>query len=437
MLREKLKVLFIVEQCNPEWSSVPLEGFRYYTAISRLAEVTLVTHECNRAALNRAGANGETVIIRESRAGQIYGKLAGQMSEFRGRINWPMRHALTYPAYAEFDWRVFQQLGEAVARKSYDVVHAFTPILPRYPVSILKACENTPFLLGPVNGGLRFPAGFEGIARKEFNRFNSLRGFANFIPGYRRTYQQADKILAGSSATFLMLQKMHAIGGDRLELFHENGVQSEFFLDRAPRDDGAIRLLFVGRLVPYKCADLVIEAMNSLPADIRSRATLTIVGDGPEREHLEKVAESLGLASQVTISGWVPQERTLEFYRQADIFCFPSVREFGGAVVLEAMASGLPCIVADYGGIAEYVTEGTGYRIALDSREHLRSQMARHIEDLARNRDLLNGMSAKAAERARDFKWDSKARRMVTIYEALTERKRVVNASSKVARGPA
>jgi len=161
MPRETLKVLLIVEQCNPEWASVPLEGFRYYTALSRLADVTLVTHDRNEAALARAGVTGETVVIRESRSGQIYSKLAGWLSESRGYINWPVRHALSYPSYAEFNRRVSMKFGEVVSRGSYDVVHVFTPILPRYPVRIVGACRNTPFILGPVNGGLPFPAGFD------------------------------------------------------------------------------------------------------------------------------------------------------------------------------------------------------------------------------------------------------------------------------------
>ena len=420
---EKLKVLLIIEQCNPEWSSVPLEGFRYYTALSRFADVTLVTHKRNEAALGRAGVV-EAIMIPESRAGQIWGMVAGLLSEFRGYINWPLRHALSYPAYAEFDWRVFHKFGDAVARGSYDVVHVFTPILPRYPVSMVKAPGDTPLVLGPVNGGLPFPAGFDDIARREFDRFNFLRGFARHIPGFRRTYQCVDKVLAGSSATFQSLQKAFPGSDDRFELLHENGVQDEFFVERAARRDHGIRLLFVGRLVPYKCADAVIEAMHRLPPDIRSDATLTIVGDGPERQRLETTAQDLGLAGQVTFAGWVRQEQTLEYYRNADIFCFPSIREFGGAVVLEAMASGLPCIVADYGGIAEYVVEGTGYRLGLESREQLRAGLTRHIEDLARDGELLAAMSRKAAERAREFTWDCKARRTINIYETLRERKR-------------
>ena len=334
---------------------------------------------------------------------------------------------MSYPSYAEFNWRVSAKFGEAVSRGGYDVVHVFTPILPRYPVKIVEDCRKTPFILGPVNGGLPFPAGFDDIAKKEFNRFTFLRNAARFIPGYRRTYERADKVLAGSGATFRSLQKAFSRAGDRLELLHENGVQSEFFVDREPRSDRTVRLLFVGRLVPYKCADVVIQAMNLLSPEVRSRATLTIVGDGPEREILERTARELGLGGQVTFAGWVPQERTLEFYRQSDMFCFPSIREFGGAVVLEAMAAGLPCIVADHGGIAEYVSDGAGYRLALDSREQLRCRLAARIEELARNGELLASMSARATERAREFTWDGKARRTVKIYETLIERKRREN----------
>lgn len=438
MPQGKLKVLLIVEQCNPEWASVPLEGFRYYSALGRLVDVTLVTHERNRHALARAGVADNTVIISESRAAQHCSRLADRLSERRGYINWPIRHALSYPVYAEFDWRVFRKLSSAVERSTYDVVHAFTPILPRYPVRMIEACRHTPFVLGPVNGGLSFPGGFELVAKKEFDRFSFLRDFARFLPGYRRTYQRADKILAGSRATLRMLQKLHADTGGQIELLHENGVDLEFFADGVrPHPDGLLRLLFVGRLVPYKCADVVIEALSLLAGEIRRCTTLTIVGDGPEREGLEKQTRSLGLAGQVRFAGWVPQEQTPDFYRQSDLFCFPSVREFGGAVVLEAMAAGLPCIVADYGGIAEYVTEDTGFRIALDSREHLLRQMVCHIEALARNRELLAGMSVKAVARARGFTWDSKARRTVNIYENLIERKRAEDSPKLAERGSA
>lgn len=418
-----LKVLLIIEQCNPEWPSVPLEGFRYYEAICRLADVTLVTHERNRAALTRAGVGAGTVFIQESVTLARYFQVVRRLAVRGGRVNWPMLYALGYPVYAEFNRRVFRDFSGPVCRGHYDVVHAFSPILPRYPVKLVEACHRTPFLLGPVNGGLPFPRGFGEIARKEFSRFNFLRAFSRAIPGYRATYQKADKVLAGSSATEGMLRRMFGIQDGRIELFHENGVAASSFGKRTPRAPGdPIGLLFVGRLVPFKCADAAIDAFQKAAPGVPM--TLTIVGDGPERSRLEDQARRMGVADRVSFAGWVPHERIVDFCRRADIFCFPSIREFGGAVVLEAMAAGLPCIVTDYGGIAEYVTDDSGFRIAPHSREDIVRKMARHIEDLARSADLRNRMSAAAVSRAREFEWSRKAQRIVEIYANLSERKR-------------
>src|SRR5436305_8703997 len=101
MTSTRLKVLLIIEQCNPEWTSVPLVGYRYYTALSRLADVTLVTHERNQAALARAANGGGYVIIPESRPSQRYYRAVARVTERGGHVNWPIRHALSYPIYAE------------------------------------------------------------------------------------------------------------------------------------------------------------------------------------------------------------------------------------------------------------------------------------------------------------------------------------------------
>ena len=425
-----LKVLLIIEQCNPEWPSVPLEGFRYYEAISHLVDVTLVTHERNRAALTRAGVDAGAVFIQESVALARYFQVVRRLAVRGGAVNWPILYALGYPVYAEFNRRVFRDFRGSVSRGDYDVVHAFSPILPRYPVKLIEACQRTPFLLGPVNGGLPFPRGFGEIAHKEFSRFNFLRAFSQVIPGYRATYQKADKVLAGSSATEGMLRRMFGIEDDRIELLHENGVAASSFgqpTSRAPGDP--IVLLFAGRLTPFKCADVVIDAFQK--AASRIPLILTIVGDGPERSRLEDQARRMGVADRVRFAGWVQHEQMVEFYRRADIFCFPSIREFGGAVVLEALAAGLPCIVTDYGGIAEYVTDDCGFRIAPHSREDVVRKMARHIEDLAQSADVRKRMSAAAVDRAREFEWSRKGQRIFEIYADLLERKRAAQKDSR------
>lgn len=427
MVNEKLKVLLIVEQCNPEWSSVPLEGYKYFQGISKLVDATLVTHIRNQPAIEKIPEHDRNQIfyISESPLTQKYYNLMAALT-LKGRNNWPLANALGYPIYAEFNRQVYQQFKDRILQGEFDLVHALTPMMPRYPVKAVKACQKTPFLLGPVNGGVPFPPGFQKVARQEYAYLNFLRAIGRaVIPGYVATYKKADKVLAGSTYTLNLLKKLFAIPDRKIELFYENGIAKDFLTaTKSARTDDYVRLLFVGRLVPYKCPDVVIEAISRLTPEIQNKIRLDIVGDGSERELLEARVRELNLEKIVTLVGWVNQQQTLEYYRQADIFCFPSVREFGGAVVLEAMACGLPCIVANNGGIGEYVTEETGFKIEPISREYLTQELTEKIKVLVTDEALRSSMSAKAVERAKEFEWDNKASKIVEIYKQLIAAKK-------------
>jgi glycosyltransferase involved in cell wall biosynthesis len=426
MKKNRLKLLLIIEQCNPEWPSVPLVGYCFYKHISQLVDTTLITHARNKKALEKAHPDRDIVYISESSFIRKYYKIAEKLSKIGDKIIWPLYNTLTYPIYGEFNNLVYARFKESILNGNYDVVHAITPILPRYPVKAIKACKNTPFIIGPVNGGVPFPEGFQSVARQEFSYFNFLRSIGRLIiPGYRETYKGADYILSGSTYTLNFIKDLFAIESGKIELLYENGIDNSF-LKKEPKDaeisnrvDAKINLLFVGRLVPYKGADILIEAINTLEPTIRNKVRLTIVGDGPERNPLETQVQKMNLGDKVVFTGWIKQQDTLKYYDDSDIFCFPSVREFGGAVVLEAMANGLPCIVINNGGIAEYVTEETGFRIDPVSRDYVVQELSVCIQKLVQNQLLRHNMSRKAIQRAKEFSWSAKADAIVTIYNKL------------------
>ena len=174
-------------------------------------------------------------------------------------------------------------------------------------------------------------------------------------------------------------------------------------------------------LVPYKSADAIIDALHNLSDKIKQQIHLTIVGDSSERVNLENQIESLNLGNIVTLTGWINQQETAKYYRESDIFCFPSIREFGGAVVIEAMAKSLPCIVVNNGGIGEYVTEKTGFKIEPLSREYLVQEMANNITVLVENEDFRSSMSMELIARAKEFEWSNKVKQIVNIYEELRQ----------------
>ncbi|HEY9908535.1 MAG TPA: glycosyltransferase family 4 protein [Thermosynechococcaceae cyanobacterium] len=415
----RLKILLIVEACNPEWSSVPLVGYRFFHAISQLADVTLVTHERNRSALEKLNEAAEIVYVRESWLMSKYYHYIVSLAS-KTKVIWQLYHALGFPIYAEFNNSVYQKFKDKIRRGEYDLVHAMTPMEPRYPVKTIKACTTTPFVLGPVNGGVPFPPGFRQIAKREFAALNFLRTVGRvLIPGYAETYKRASRVLAGSTYTLNLVKGLFNLSSDRLELFYENGVLSSFQPLKQVAKGNVVNLLFVGRLVPYKCADVLVEAISRLDRATQARVRLAIVGDGEERANLEQLTRTLQLEGTVHFSGWVTQDEILKYYQEADLFCFPSIREFGGAVVLEAMVCGLPCIVANNGGIGEYVTDETGVRIEPTSREYLTEELSRHIKRLVEDEPLRRQMSERSIDRMREFTWEAKAKRMIRLYEDL------------------
>ena len=218
---------------------------------------------------------------------------------------------------------------------------------------------------------------------------------------------------------------MFSLSDEQINLFYENGISQDFLegAETGKCHDDKANLLFVGRLVPYKGADMLIEAISKLPKEIQNQIKLTIVGDGSEITNLKAMVQEFGLENLVTFTGWIKQQETLEFYQKSDIFCFPSVREFGGAVVLEAMACGLPCIVVNNGGIGEYVTEETGFKIDPDSKEYVTQQLANKIGTLVTDEQLRKQMSANSVERVREFEWGYKAEKIVEIYQKMIAQK--------------
>jgi glycosyltransferase involved in cell wall biosynthesis len=168
--------------------------------------------------------------------------------------------------------------------------------------------------------------------------------------------------------------------------------------------------------VPYKGADLIIEAMADSKA-LRC-CNLVVVGDGPQRGALEEQVRRRGLEDNVRIAGWVSQPRLASELGTAQAFVFPSLREFGGGVVLEALAKGLPSVVVDYGGPAELVTPECGELLPMQPRAKLIASLRQSMERLVADPARCRAMGAAACRRVRDhFTWDVKAERIVQMYK--------------------
>ncbi len=180
---------------------------------------------------------------------------------------------------------------------------------------------------------------------------------------YGELFDQADAILATSD---YIRGRLVSLGCNARVDVVPSGIRLERFPFRGPRpdehQDDELRLLFIGRLVPYKGLDVALRAVALLKEAGRLRPpTLTVIGDGPARAELEDLARSLGVGEQVTFLGARDRDFVLEALQRADVLVAPSrTTEAGqaeglGNVVKEALAVGLEVAVSDNGGLPEVV----------------------------------------------------------------------------------
>jgi len=236
-----------------------------------------------------------------------------------------------------------------------------------------------------------------------------MRDLYRYLPFARSTYAKAAAIIAGSSHTF------EEFAAYREKLFFvpgENGIDPALFNGRVRPGascKGKLRLIFVGRLIPLKACDLALRAAAEL---LRAGvAHFTVVGDGPERESLQQLAKSLGIDNAVTFTRWLTSSDTLAQLQQADVLVFPSLREFGGAVIFEALAIGAVPVVTDFGGPGDIVNPQVGYKIALMNEDDLILKLGSVLRHLADDRNHLETLRREGMAYAREhLTWDGKAR---------------------------
>jgi glycosyltransferase involved in cell wall biosynthesis len=146
--------------------------------------------------------------------------------------------------------------------------------------------------------------------------------------------------------------------------------------------------------------------------------TLDIVGDGPQMPKLRETVARENLQHAVTLPGWVKHELVQDRLIDADILTFPSIREFGGGVALEAMAVGVVPVVTNYGGLGELVSNSTGFRIEMGTRTEIIGRLRETLEMLARHPERIDQKSDAAYQRAhRQFSWSAKAKQTLAIYD--------------------
>jgi 2-deoxystreptamine N-acetyl-D-glucosaminyltransferase/2-deoxystreptamine glucosyltransferase len=248
-------------------------------------------------------------------------------------------------------------------------------------------------------------------------RARLLRGLGGHLE--RSALRRADAVLVLTGRTAAAL-RADGVTPERV-VVNPSGFDPALF--RGPFDDvfpglGRPRIGYVGRLAAQKRADLLVEAFGRM----RGTASLVLVGDGPGRDLVHRLVAASPARDRITEVGFVEHTAVPAVLASLDVLVLPSAYEEMGSVLTEAMASGLPVVASDVGGIPEVVRhEETGLLVPPGDVDALAGALDRLVADP----ELRGRLAAGARDHARGYAWPHLAGRVAALYTEVLGRRAV------------
>jgi glycosyltransferase involved in cell wall biosynthesis len=297
------------------------------------------------------------------------------------------------------------------AVKSSKIVHAHGhPYLTSLTAAKLAKLCNKPFVLTQHNTFIDYNSVFDHVER------------LNDLTVGKQNLDEADKIIVISNATKDYVLRLGAkpskvkviYNGVDLARFRPIVGKREEMRKKLGIPQNAIVVLTVRRLVYKNGVDTLIDAAN-IAVKKNPRIVFLVVGKGPDMESVKLQSAQLGIETNFRLAGFVSDQDLPSYYNIADLFVLPSKSGEGlPLVALEAMATGLPVIATDVGGIREILMEDYGKLVAPNKSELLAKAVLDFATiDFSSRRGELRSMVEKR------YSWDANVERLVEIYEEL------------------
>ncbi len=397
-------------------------GWNVVQQLARFHEVWVLTHFENQGAIEKGLSQDK-----HARLHFCYLGLPGVLERLKSVQGGIQFYAYLWQLRAYFvARRIHRQVG-------FDVFHHVT-YANDWMASYIGALLPTPYLRGPGGGAHRTPRAFlreYPFSARLWERFRAVMQWAFrhdpiYLLGQRRARalllcnREAVEAVPKRLKHKVQLFPVNGISVEDLEVISGKGLGHQGAGSEGKGEPHAARrfqVLSAGKLLGLKGYALALRAFAPF-AQSHSDVRFTIVGDGPERPRLEKLIRDLGLEEQAQLEKWMPRQDLLAMMRECDVFLFPSLRDGGGAVVIEAMAAGKAVICMDLAGPGLHVTEECGIKIPADSPRETIELMARALEQLYQDRELCMKMGKAGRVRAEQaYSWDHLGERLFKIYK--------------------
>lgn len=237
------------------------------------------------------------------------------------------------------------------------------------------------------------------------------------------TLKAADRVICYTGEEKCEMVKL-GIDAKKICVIH-NGIDTSLFKPADKHGDGN-RLLWIGRFVPGKGVDYLIEAFAEA-ASVKAGLRLVMVGKGPQKGAIVEKIHALGLDAMVTIKEFIPNTELPAVYQSADVFILSSLTEGVPRTILEAMSSGLPVICTDLPQLRHIVDRCGLMAPVKDSKA-----LAKAILTLVSDVDMARELGDRGRERVlKSYSWDDTVRKTVLLYHDIIESRRAYSHESE------
>jgi glycosyltransferase involved in cell wall biosynthesis len=407
-LNNNLNILLSAYACEPGKGSEPGVGWHWAVELARAGHhVTIITRSNNREGIERA-------LLTEPAASHLDFHYCDLPAWARRWKKGGRGVHLYYLLWQAFAYGVGRRL---VRTRHFDLVQHITFVSARQPS--FMGLLGVPFVFGPVSGGETAPMKLRGVMPPADRRRERLRDLINwavrFDPLLHLTFASAKRILVTSASTRELVPRLYR---RKVDIRFAIGIDAP--ARPATRTASAtFKVLYAGRLVGLKGLPLAIEAFARFHKEVPD-SSFTIVGSGPMLQQLTDLERSLGTGDSVVHIPEIAQDALLAMYADFDVLLFPSLRESGGMVVLEAMACGTPVVCLDQNGPGTLVdhTCGKAVRAGSTTRAEVVDQLAAALHDLATDPSLRRKLSEGARVRAHEHSWPGV---VGNVYQSLAD----------------
>lgn len=405
-----MKVLINAYACSPIRGSEPGIGWYWSTEIAKFCHVIVITEGEYQNEIE----NGLKDLPQRDNIRFIYNNVTDRVRQMcNNQGDWRF-----YWYYRKWQRKTLEIAQGLCRKEKIDVIHQLNMQGFREP-GLLWKIKGPKFVWGPVGGVENMPLAYLKGADLKLKCFCTIKNIVNkfqflYQPNVHSAFHYADAIISSTIGTQKLIERYYH---RESVLINDTGCDASVYKSTIEKfnKDGFLHLIWVGKFDFRKQLELALNTISELK-DLQLK--LHILGSGNEEKY-KRIAMNLGVNDCCIWHGQVDHDQVNLCMQKSDVFFFTSIHEATSTVIVEAVQNHLPIVCHDTCGFGTVVSDKIGRKISIGNPESSVKGFSKAIRFLYNNPDLLKQMSANCEETMLQLTWESKARKMIELYNNL------------------